>query len=97
MDQVGGRLEELEMLHTRFLHYSQEVEQLTQNLDSTVMNTTWWGDVADWFRRDWESEFKPSLRRLVEALEDAHALVRSRKEGLQQVSSVSGSGTTTVG
>jgi WXG100 family type VII secretion target len=84
-DLIGARPEELETLHQHLQQHAAEVDDLMHHLTTTLGNTTWWGNHSDQFRNDWENSYKPNLQRMSDALNDAHAAVKSQKEAFLQI------------
>ena len=59
---------QMEQLAATFGHQSQAVQDVIRAIQGGVDGTTWQGNRADRFRQLWESEFRPNLLNLVEAL-----------------------------
>lgn len=84
MAKIGAEMGQLADLQKTFGQQSQAVEQLTTTIDSRVGNTLWEGPAADRFRNAWTSEFKPTLKSLREALDQASQEVSDRHRALEQ-------------
>ncbi|MBO0714447.1 MAG: WXG100 family type VII secretion target [Acidimicrobiales bacterium] len=82
---IGGNIAQLEQLHTHFKGQSQAVDDLMANLSNHIHSTWWHGGVADRFRSDWESEYRPALQKLSQALHDAHVHIQGRTQALVDV------------
>jgi len=50
------------------MHSSQAVQDVIRSIQGGIDATTWQGNRADRFRQLWDSEFRPNLLTLVEAL-----------------------------
>lgn len=66
---------QMEQLAVTFGHQSQAVQDVIRAIQGGVDSTTWQGNRADRFRQLWESEFRPSLVHLVEALGEHSAFI----------------------
>lgn len=84
---IGGEISDLHGLHTNLHSQSQAVDDLMAQLTSNLDSTWWKGGAADRFRESWESDYKPALKRLSQALVDAGDEVRARKDALIHVGS----------
>ena len=84
---IGAEMGQLEQLKSTFTRESQTVQQLTQQINSSVESTWWKGPAADRFKTAWHSEFQPTLRELQAALQEASAEVGRRHAALQQAGS----------
>lgn len=84
---IGAQIPELEHLQVSFQRQSAAVSDLMTALSSDVEATWWQGGAADRFRTAWESDFRPALVRLEEALKEAGDEVGRRAQALIQVGS----------
>lgn len=80
---VGGNLEQLAVLETKFRAESAEVGQLRQRITATLASTLWTGPAADRFRAEWEGTFSRALTGLQQALDENAMAVASRREAIQ--------------
>ena len=87
MATIGAEMGQLQQLKTTFDRESQVVQQLTQSISGQVQNTWWKGPAADRFRTTWEGEFRPTLQRLQQALQECSAEISRRHQALQQAGS----------
>jgi WXG100 family type VII secretion target len=87
MSRIGGQIEELAALKQRFDKESHTVSELTSAIDGQLNNTWWVGPAADRFRQAWDSEYKPALAKLRNALTEAGAEVAKRRQALIDVGS----------
>jgi WXG100 family type VII secretion target len=83
MSKVGAELGPLQQLADRFRIESDQVQQLTNTINSQVHATYWEGRAADAFRNQWESEFRPVLNRLHLALDGASTHIRGKHGQLE--------------
>ena len=79
---IGGQIPEMEQLQSNLNNQAGEVLDLMNKLSSDLGNTWWQGGAADRFRTDWETEYKPALTRLSNALDDAATEVGRRAQAL---------------
>lgn len=84
MPQIGGTIEEMQTLSGTFARESGTVAELTSTIDAQVANTWWIGPAADRFREAWQSQYKPTLAKLQQALDEAATEVRNRAIALQE-------------
>jgi len=87
MSTIGAEMGQLETLKSTFDRESQNVNQLTGSLTSTLGNTWWKGPAADRFRSQWDSEYSPMLRKLEASLQEAGQEVQRRHDALVQAGS----------
>ena len=59
---------QMEQLGVTFGHQSQAVQEVIRAIQGAIDATTWQGNRADRFRQLWETEFRPNLLNLVDAL-----------------------------
>ena len=59
---------QMEQLGVTFGQQGQAVQEVIRTIQGAIDGTTWQGNRADRFRQLWETEFRPNLLGLVEAL-----------------------------
>ena len=80
---------QMERLGATFGQQSTEVEDVIRAIQTALDSTTWQGNRADRFRQLWETEFRPNLRNLVEALgEHATFIGRELQAGVSALDTV---------
>ena len=87
MSTIGAEMGQLQQLKTTFDRESQTVQHLTQAISGQVQSTWWKGPAADRFKSSWESEFRPTLQQLQQALQECSAEISRRHQALQQAGS----------
>jgi WXG100 family type VII secretion target len=85
MPQIGANMEELQALGAKFTQEAQAVNELLSRVEGEVSRTQWQGPAADRFRGAWNNEFRPALRNLSQALEEASTEIKNRHTALTQV------------
>ena len=85
MARIGGQIEELAALKQRFDKEGSTVHELTSAIDGQLNNTWWVGPASDRFRQAWQSEYKPALAKLQNALVVAGNEVAKRRQALIDV------------
>jgi uncharacterized protein YukE len=83
MSQVGGNLEQLVSLKGKFTTEAGDVQRLVSQISGAIDNTWWIGPAAERFKGSWNSDFRPALGRLQEALLDAAREVGNREQALR--------------
>lgn len=80
---------QMEQLAATFARQGEEVQGVIHAIQGTLEATTWQGARADRFRQLWESEFRPNLLTLVEALgEHATFIGRELQAGVTALDTV---------
>lgn len=67
---------QMEQLAGNFGRQQQAVSEVVRAIQAGIDGTTWQGARADRFHQLWNSEFRPNLQRLVEALGEHSAFIR---------------------
>jgi WXG100 family type VII secretion target len=80
----GGQIEQMRQLAGKFRGDAQTLQALIASLNADTSNSTaiWTGPAADRFRSDWAG-FKPTLDKLVAALEDAGTAVEKNAQNIE--------------
>ncbi|HEX7276364.1 MAG TPA: WXG100 family type VII secretion target [Acidimicrobiales bacterium] len=76
MSKILVQPHELDGLASSFDQQGQAVDSVIRTLDSGL-RIDWEGNTASAFRSDWESEFKPALHALIEALQTGGQSLRN--------------------
>jgi WXG100 family type VII secretion target len=84
MAQIGGSIEEMRQLQAAFAREAGTVQQLAATVTSQVTSTWWVGPAAERFREQWNSEFRPVLLQLHEALGSSSQEIGRHAEALTQ-------------
>ena len=80
---------QMEQLGATFARQGQEVQDVIRAIQAALDGTTWQGGRADRFRQLWETEFRPNLASLVEALgEHAGFIGRELQAGVSALDTV---------
>lgn len=66
---------QMEQLVAVFARQKQTIEEVIAAIGAGIDSTTWQGARADRFRQLWETEFRPNLRNLCEALGEHSAFI----------------------
>jgi uncharacterized protein YukE len=82
MSQIGGELEQMQVLKGTFDRESANVRELLATVRGQLDNTWWVGPAAERFRSAWAGEFEPMLNRLAESLDEAGIEVQRRRDAL---------------
>ena len=82
MSQIGGELEQMQVLKGTFDRESANVRELLATVRGQLDNTWWVGPAAERFRGAWAGEFEPMLNRLAESLDEAGIEVQRRRDAL---------------
>lgn len=88
--RIGGNLEQMDQLKTTFTGRARDTESLRSQLESAVTThipANWEGPAAEAFREAWNSQFRPALEKLTQALDDAAREVQNRRNAIQQAGS----------
>ncbi len=88
--RIGGNLEEMARLEDTFRGRSGDTETLRSQLQSAVdqhITANWEGPAAEAFREAWNSQFKPALQKLQQALDEAAKEVKNRTDAIRQAGS----------
>jgi WXG100 family type VII secretion target len=80
----GGQIEQMRQLASKFRSDAQTLQGLITSLNADTSNSTsiWTGPAADRFRGDWSS-FKPTLDKLVAALEEAGSAIDKNAQNIE--------------
>jgi WXG100 family type VII secretion target len=86
--QRGGKTDQMRQLAGRFRTDSGQIQGLIKSLDSDTSNSQpiWQGPAADRFRGDWSS-FKPTMDRLVNALDEAAQAIDKNAQAIDAATS----------
>lgn len=84
-NMFGADLADLERLRSEFDTKAQQVNDLTGALSAQVEPgaTSWSGPGADNFRSAWNSDFRPALTKLEEALREASTAVNTYHQNIE--------------
>ena len=88
--RIGGNLEQMDQLKATFTGRARDTETLRSQLESAVTThipSNWEGPAAEAFRDAWNSQFRPALEKLTQALDDAAREVQNRRNAIQQAGS----------
>ncbi len=66
---------QMEQLAVIFARQRETAEGVISAISAGIENTTWQGARSDRFRSQWESEFRPGLRALCDALNEHSAFI----------------------
>lgn len=86
--RIGGDLEAMDRLKSKFDQQSAAVESLMADLQSqvnTIVQVSWEGPRANEFASAWNDQFKPALTKLKAALGEAAREVAETRRGYEQV------------
>ena len=83
MSQVGGNLEQLTSLKQKFTTEAGDVQRLVSQISGAIEYTWWIGPAAERFKGAWNSDFRPALNRLEQALQEAAREVGNREQALR--------------
>ncbi len=80
----GGQIEQMRQLAGKFRSDAQTLQSLIASLNADTGNSTaiWTGPAADRFRSDWAG-FKPTLDKLVAALEEAGTAIDKNAQNIE--------------
>ncbi len=81
MAAVGGDLETLQALYSRFTDAASQTESLRTSVDTAMQSAVWTGPNADAFRSAWEG-FKTTLNQIQTALIDGSTDVKNQNNNL---------------
>ena len=86
--QRGGKTDQMRQLAGRFRTDSGQIQGLIKSLDGDTVNSQpiWQGPAADRFRGDWSS-FKPTMDRLVHALDEAAQAIDKNAQAIDAATS----------
>jgi WXG100 family type VII secretion target len=86
--QRGGKTDQMRQLAGRFRTDSGQIQGLIRSLDSdtTGSEPIWQGPAANRFRGDWSS-FKPTMDKLVHALDDAAQAIDKNAQAIDAATS----------
>lgn len=80
---------QMEQLAGNFARQKQAAEGVIGAIAAGIDGTTWQGARADRFRQQWETEFRPSLRALCDALGEHSAFIgRELQAGVSALDSL---------
>lgn len=80
---------QMEQLAINFARQKDTTEGVISGIQSGIDSTTWQGARADRFRTMWETEFRPSLRALCDALNEYSTFISSElKAGVSALDAV---------
>ncbi|WP_036921433.1 WXG100 family type VII secretion target [Propionicicella superfundia] len=84
MAKSGANLEDLDALKKTLTDAAGSTSTLRSSIDSTVQSAVWEGRNADAFRESWQ-EFRLTLEKIQNALQDASADVQKQRDGYAAV------------
>lgn len=79
-NMIGMNVEEVRGLARTLDAKAGDIDQIINTVESQLGTTTWVGKDADQFRNDWNSQLKPDLKRVAEALRKAAGTARTNAQ-----------------
>lgn len=80
---------QMEQLAGNFARQQQAVQEVIRAIQSGIESTTWQGNRADRFQQLWNSEFRPNLMNLADALgEHSSFISRELQAGVTALDTV---------
>ncbi|MDE0269456.1 MAG: WXG100 family type VII secretion target [Acidimicrobiaceae bacterium] len=80
---------QMEQLAANFARQKETTENVISNIQAGIDSTTWQGGRSDRFRSKWETEFRPSLRALCDALSEYSTFISAELQaGVSALDSV---------
>ncbi len=81
---IGADVEQLHQLGDQLRTKPGEIEALIATVTNALANTAWQGPARDRFEGEWHSSFRPSLGRLMTAMDASGNECKSRATALHQ-------------
>lgn len=84
MAQVNLNIESLEQTLSTFVSSHDTLETTTSTMNSTLASTEWQSPAAEAFRNSWDSDYYPTLKRIMDAVDQFNVDIRNQLDRYRQ-------------